>query len=254
MGRWPISSSRSQPLGPTAESSDMAGTRTRAGLSAFAAAALLMSACASETRPAEQAALASTTTATSTAAQSITTNSVEPSTSTSGPAATDPGVVAISDDDAWTLRLPEGWVVVEDPVGVTADLDLPDDYLAAVELWGDRLTLAAISPSGENVFGVTIPAFPSRTDLDAAVATLRRGFDGAPVELFEVTAEFVEVEGADYGILGRIEYRFIDDSEPIISLTLGTGLGDEHITISATVVDGGEHEARELIASVARRS
>lgn len=144
-------------------------------------------------------------------------------------------------------------------MGATAALELSDNYweaqvLAALEQWGDRLTLAAVSPEGNNVFGIEIPAYPFRDDLDAAVATLRRGLEGVPVDLIEVTADFIEVEGSDYAILGRVEYRFLDDPAPVISLTLGAGLRDEHVTISVTVVDGSETEARELLASVTRSS
>ena len=174
-GPWNLSAHAQSGVGATDLEREMTRDLGRARILIATAAMLLISACAAEN--------ASPETSPRTASDTTTTRARSSSSATSpSPDSTSPdeSFVTISADGAWTLKLPEKWIAIDDLVGATAALELSEDYweaevFAAVEQWGDRLTLAAVSPEGNNVFGIAVPAFPFRDDLDAAVASLRRG-------------------------------------------------------------------------------
>ncbi len=196
------------------------------------------------------------------ASPSTTTATPATSTTASAKATVPPGGGSLRLASGWEILVPANWTIVTiDPVGMAEfsaeqfEGDFGVSLQAAVAGWGESLEGAAFGPASASLFAVAAPAYPSRSDLDLAEATLRRGFAASPLEVLDLRAEAAEIGGADYGILGYVRYRdpSVGDDLEIVSLTLGTGLGDAHLTLGVTVESSMEDEALGMVESVVRR-
>ncbi len=231
-------------------------------------AALLLPSCSSPDQVSSEQDESTAATSTTVAATTAPTSSSVPPVPTTEHVPEPPEVAVTADApldqvlglaSGWSLRVPAAWEIDEDPLATFEagaeqfDGEFGIRILTAVQTWGDRLEGVAGGPNGANVIAVAIPAFPHRFDLGKAEQTLSRGFEASPLEVVELGVDFVDLVGTDYGILGRVVYRDNDfAAEEVLSLPVGTGLMDSHVTVTITMPLAEEETAYRIANSVRR--
>lgn len=222
----------------------------------------MATACAaapSETGATTQTSVAPATATPPTTATQPSTTTTPATPPTNDPAASGAETQTLVLDSGWSIEVPVGWLVADDPATTASfaaggfEGDYGDELVARAEAMGEYFELAAIGEGLVILFAASLPAYPKRYDLALAESGLQAAFEQSPLAVHEIDVERVDISGADYGILGRVIYTDPELGELMwVSLTLGTGDGDDHLTVQITATTSDQELAEGIILSVAR--